>query len=50
MLVGEHLKDGYRKNNIQLPKRVVVKSPFIPPPLEDEEHILSTYSEEVISF
>lgn len=50
VLVGEHLKDGYRKNNIQLPKRVVVKSPFIPPPLEDEEHILSTYSEEVISF
>ncbi|KMN75005.1 MULTISPECIES: glycosyltransferase family 4 protein [Bacillus cereus group] len=50
VLVGEHLKDGYRKNNIQLPKRVVVKSPFIPPPLEDEEYILSTYSEEVISF
>lgn len=50
VLVGEHLKEGYIKNNVPLPKRVVVKSPFIPPPAEDEERILSTYSREVIDF
>jgi glycosyltransferase involved in cell wall biosynthesis len=50
VLVGEHLRDGYIKNNIQLPKRIVVKSPFLPPPLEDEGGILSTYSDEVFEF
>jgi glycosyltransferase involved in cell wall biosynthesis len=50
ILVGEHLRNGYVKNGIKLPKNTLVNSPFLPPPLDEEEKILSSYSNEVKCF
>ncbi|MGG0237425.1 glycosyltransferase family 4 protein [Bacillus rhizoplanae] len=50
IMVGEHLKDGYVKNNLPLPKKITIQSPFVPPPMEDEARIMDTYSHETKEF
>lgn len=50
IMVGAHLKDGYVKNNLQLPKKITIQSPFVPPPMEDEQKIMDTYSYETKKF
>lgn len=50
ILVGHHLKDYYRHHEIEMPPKVRVKTPFVPPLLDEEESILATYPESLNIF
>lgn len=50
ILMGEHLRAYYLKHGVALPERVSVKDSFIPPPPEDEELILKTYTPDALRF
>ncbi len=43
ILVGEHLSQYYQENSYKLPRKTRVQNAFLPPPLEDEPEIWSTY-------
>ncbi len=45
ILVGEHLSRYYQEKSYKLPKKTRVQNAFLPPPLEDEPEIWSTYDE-----
>lgn len=50
ILVGDHILDKYKENNIKLPKNLIVQNAFLPPPLEEKDQIVRTYSSETIDF
>lgn len=50
ILVGEHLNLYYQQNGYNLPKKTRIQNAFLPPPLEDEAEILSTYDETTQQF
>ena len=50
ILVGDHLKRYYQQKGYNLPPRTRVQNAFLPPPLEDEPKIWSTYDETTIKF
>jgi glycosyltransferase involved in cell wall biosynthesis len=51
VLSGAHLASYYEEHGVALPRgKVRGLDPFIPPPLEDEEAILSTYPAGVLEF
>jgi glycosyltransferase involved in cell wall biosynthesis len=50
VLVGEHISESYKRNSIRLPDQVIVKNAFLPPPLEEENVIMRTYSDETKDF
>lgn len=50
MLDGPHLAANYEPNGLVLPQNTYARSPFLPPPLEDEPEIIKTYSKETIKF
>lgn len=50
VVVGDVVLNEYKSNVSDLPKKVLVRNAFIPPPLEDEGKILATYSRETLDF
>jgi glycosyltransferase involved in cell wall biosynthesis len=50
VVVGEHLLDMYREYEIELPKRVLLASSYIPPVTEDEPRIIAQYPAELLAF
>lgn len=50
ILVNEHLRANYAEARIPLPSGTIVRNAFLPPPLEDEGRIRSTYSAETLRF
>ena len=50
IVVGEHILEDYKLNDVKLPKRVFIKNAFLPPPLEEEKKILSTYPQSIFDF
>lgn len=50
VVVGEHIIDNYKENKVDLPGNVLVMNAFLPPPLEEENEIIQTYSNETKEF
>ena len=50
VVVAEHICESYEKKNIKLPKNVIIKNAFLPPPMEEESKIIQTYSPKTKEF
>jgi len=50
IVVSKHILDDYRERKIKLPKKIIVESAFLPPPLEEENQILKSYPKELFDF
>ncbi|MCB0408504.1 MAG: glycosyltransferase, partial [Bdellovibrionales bacterium] len=50
VLVGPHIEKYYSTHGIRLPQKIRVRTPFIPPPLNEENQILSSYPESLMQF
>ena len=50
VVVAEHIRESYEKKNIKLPKNIIVRNAFLPPPLEEESEIMQTYSPKTQEF
>lgn len=50
VVVADHILHEYKKNTKDLPRNILIKNAFLPPPLEDETRILETYNKSVLSF
>lgn len=50
VVVGDHILETYNENKVKLPKNILVRNAFLPPPLEDEDRIIQTYSDETNEF
>ncbi len=50
IVVGEHILETYKRHYIKLPKNVLIKNAFLPPPMEEENRIIQTYSFETKEF
>jgi glycosyltransferase involved in cell wall biosynthesis len=50
VVVNNHILDEYIKSKVKLPKRILIKNAFIPPPLNEEASILKTYTRETNEF
>lgn len=49
-LVGAHLEKHLQDKGLSLPADVQIRPAFIPPPLEEENHILGSYPQELLRF
>lgn len=50
VVIGDTTDRCYHDNNIKIPKHYSIESPFLPPPIADEETIFSNYPEELKAF
>ena len=50
IFVGGHIKKYYDKHKIGLPQKLIIKNAFLPPPIQEEEAIWKSYSNETIYF
>jgi len=50
IVVGKHILNEYERNDVKLPANTLVRNGFIPPPLDEEESILKTYSQQTMLF
>lgn len=50
VLVGPHILESYKQQNIKLPETVIIEPAFLPPPLSEEDKILQTYPDELFTF
>jgi glycosyltransferase involved in cell wall biosynthesis len=50
IVVGVHVLDNYKEEEIQLPEIIFVEHAFLPPPMEEREQILKTYPKELNQF
>ena len=45
IVVGDHILNVYKQYNANLPTNVLVQNAFLPPPIEEENQIVQTYSQ-----
>ncbi|MBN1472275.1 MAG: glycosyltransferase [Syntrophaceae bacterium] len=50
ILVSQDILDKYRNESVNLPQNIIVKSAYLPPTIEEEQAILSTYPESLKRF
>jgi glycosyltransferase involved in cell wall biosynthesis len=50
IVVSNHVLDGYRKNNVMLPRNLLIQNAFLPPNLVKEEVIFQRYSQKAKDF
>ncbi|MBK3518014.1 glycosyltransferase [Carboxylicivirga marina] len=49
-VVGQHILDSYKQQKVTLPKEIIIEPAFVPPPLDEEKKIISTYPKELNDF
>jgi glycosyltransferase involved in cell wall biosynthesis len=50
IVVSNEILEVLKKNNINLPEKVIIKNAYIEPPIEEEKSILSTYPKNFYNF
>ncbi len=50
IVVNNHILENYKVHKVKLPRDILVSNVFLPPPPEDKERILASYSPEINSF
>lgn len=50
IVVNQHIIERYLKHGVTLPKKYLVQNAFLPPPLEEENKIIHTYSNDLFDF
>jgi glycosyltransferase involved in cell wall biosynthesis/SAM-dependent methyltransferase len=50
VLIAEHLTTEYSSNGFALPRKTIIRTPFLPPPLDEEEAIRRTYDDDTLEF
>jgi glycosyltransferase involved in cell wall biosynthesis len=50
IVVSKHVLEHFEENKVKLPDKILVKNAFLPPPLEDYNRIIDTYSKETKKF
>lgn len=50
VVVGRHIIDNYSRNGVHISEQLIVEPAFLPPPSDEEQKILKTYSETVFDF
>ena len=50
ILVADHVLENLKENNVKLPSKLIVQHAFLPPPFEEEDRIIRSYSLETNNF